>query len=119
MSPAGEEPTTENTIGMDEGEIQKYRWPPFPDPPEKKVIIPFSEFQPKGIVVQDSDEEDEYDGDGVKTVKLLSSHIADPKEKAAHDRAKRARKRRKGPQGPGLGPKNGNDEEFAVSLGVV
>ncbi|KAG8864598.1 hypothetical protein FRB96_005102 [Tulasnella sp. 330] len=82
----------------------QYRWPPFPSPPPGKTITPFRDFKPKGIVeaAPDSDDE-EFDVEGVKTVKLPVVHVSDPVEKAARDRAKRAKKRRKGAQGPGLG----------------
>lgn len=82
----------------------RYRWPPFPSAPAGKTIVPLKSFKAKGIPqpVDDSDDE-ELDAYGVKTVKLPVVHIADPVEKAARDRAKRAKKRRKGLQGPGLG----------------
>ncbi|KAG8934842.1 hypothetical protein FRC02_009162 [Tulasnella sp. 418] len=88
---------------VDAGEVPYYIWPPFPTPPEGVKIISFKEFKPKGIIVSaDSDEEDEVDGDGVKTVRLDVDHVG-PEEKAARDRAKRARRRRKGASGADAG----------------
>ncbi|KAG8988544.1 hypothetical protein FRB93_004035 [Tulasnella sp. JGI-2019a] len=82
----------------------QYHWPPFPDPPAGKTITPYKQYKPKGIIAaaEDSDDE-EVDAEGVKTIKLTVVHVSDPVEKAIRDRAKRAKKRRKGAQGPGLG----------------
>lgn len=51
----------------------KWIWPPFPAPPEGANIIPFSQFQPKGIALS-LEEETELDGDGIPTVVLQVKH---------------------------------------------
>lgn len=94
--------------------VFKYHWPPFPKPPAGKHIIPFKDFTAKGIVAADSDDE-ELDGGGVPTVKLAGiTHFGDPAEREAYDRQKRARKRRKAPQGPGLGPVEKKEDEGVI-----
>lgn len=87
-----------------------FQYPPFPPKPEGKVIIPFKDFKPKGVIPADSDDE-EFDAEGVKTVRLPVKHIPDPEERAAYERAKRARKRRRGNQGAGLGPASKKRED--------
>ncbi|KAG8818182.1 hypothetical protein FRC17_010911 [Serendipita sp. 399] len=51
----------------------KWVWPPFPTPPPGISIIPFHQFEPKGIVIS-LDDDSELDGDGVKTVMLQVKH---------------------------------------------
>lgn len=108
------------TLQGGEGEVQDtpaapvkvfaFQFPPWPPVPEGKVIIPFKDFKPKGVIPADSDEE-EFDAEGVKTVRLPVKHIPDPEERAAYERAKRARKRRRGNQGAGLGPASKKRED--------
>lgn len=114
--PESEKPATE----LQEGEVQEtpaalvkvfaFQYPPFPPKPEGKTIIPFKDFKPKGVVPADSDEE-EFDTEGIRTVRLPVKHIPDPEERAAYERLKRARKRRRGNQGAGLGPASKKREE--------
>lgn len=56
----------------------KHEWPPFPQPPPGVVIIPFSEYKPKGIVANvvasEDDEHPEVDGNGVPTVRLVKDN---------------------------------------------
>ncbi|PVF95525.1 hypothetical protein CPB86DRAFT_738689 [Serendipita vermifera] len=51
----------------------KWVWPPFPTPPEGAMIIPFTQFEPKGIVIS-VDDESERDGEGLRTVRLQVKH---------------------------------------------
>lgn len=51
----------------------KWIWPPFPTPPEGITIIPFSQFEPKGIKVS-FDDEPEQDGEGIRTIALQVKH---------------------------------------------
>ena len=51
----------------------KWIWPPFPTPPEGVTIIPFSQFEPKGIKIS-FDEEPEQDGEGIRTIPLQVKH---------------------------------------------
>ncbi|THH11035.1 hypothetical protein EW146_g8179 [Bondarzewia mesenterica] len=61
------------------------RFPPFPSPPDGKVVIPFKHFKASGICVpidEDIDEEDvEVDGLGIPTVPLRVKHTTDSVEK--------------------------------------
>lgn len=60
----------------------KWTWPPFPETPPGTTIIPFRDFEPKGIVVLLEDHAQELDGDGVPTVRLRVQHsIGGVKEK--------------------------------------
>jgi hypothetical protein len=52
----------------------KRLWPPFPQLPSGTTIIPFRDFEPKGIVIPLEDEVQELDGDGVPTVRLRVQH---------------------------------------------
>ncbi|KAG8856631.1 hypothetical protein FRB91_000529 [Serendipita sp. 411] len=47
----------------------KWVWPPFPTPSPDVKIIPFHQFEPKGIVIS-LDGDSEIDGEGIKTVTL-------------------------------------------------
>ncbi len=91
----------------------QFMFPPFPTVPEGKTIVSFKQYKPKGIKISESDDE-EVDGDGVPTTELNVTHIADPEEKAALARKKRARQRRKN-QGAGLGPAVKTSDGPAVS----
>ncbi|KAG8830456.1 hypothetical protein FRC18_008061 [Serendipita sp. 400] len=51
----------------------KWVWPPFPTPPPDVKIIPFHQFEPKGIVIS-LDGDSEIDGEGIKTVTLQVKH---------------------------------------------
>jgi hypothetical protein len=51
----------------------KFIWPPFPTPPPGVTIIPFSQFEPKGIKVS-FDDEAEKDGEGLNTIPLQVKH---------------------------------------------
>lgn len=117
--PESEKPATDE-IKLQEGEVQEtpaapikvfaFQYPPFPPKPEGKTIISFKDFKPKGVIPADSDE-DEFDAEGVRTVRLPVKHIPDPAERAAYERLKRARKRRRGNQGAGLGPASKKRED--------
>ncbi|KAG8983618.1 hypothetical protein FRB90_005870, partial [Tulasnella sp. 427] len=109
MIPAVEEPSVAPM------KVFTFQFPPFPPVPEGKTIIPFKDFKPKGIIPADSDE-DEFDAEGVRTVRLPVKHIPDPEERAAYERAKRARKRRKGTQGAGLGPASKKREDAPLKV---
>ncbi|KAG8870829.1 hypothetical protein FRC20_011280 [Serendipita sp. 405] len=51
----------------------KWVWPPFPTPSPDVKIIPFHQFEPKGIVIS-LDGDSEIDGEGIKTVTLQVKH---------------------------------------------
>ena len=51
----------------------KFIWPPFPTPPPGVTIIPFSQFEPKGIKLS-FDDEAEKDGEGLNTIPLQVKH---------------------------------------------
>jgi hypothetical protein len=58
------------------------RYPPFPAPPPGVVIIPFSSFVPKGIIVSTAPDHIELDGENVPTVWLKVKHsLTDAGEK--------------------------------------
>ena len=72
-----------------------YEWPPFPEAPVGVTLIPFKKFEAKGIFrVKDPLEEVEYDAEGVVTIKLAVEH-GSLVERAAREKAKRARKRQR------------------------
>jgi hypothetical protein len=78
-------------------------WPPFPLPPAGVTLIPFREFEPKGIFkVKEPFEEEEFDAEGVPTIKLAVEH-GSLQEKAARERLKRARKRQRAAAQGGAG----------------
>ena len=59
------------------------RFPPFPEVPDGVTIVPFSQFQPKGIkkrLVPDSDYPD-LDGYGRPTAKLKVAHASTSSDK--------------------------------------
>lgn len=66
----------------------KWIWPPFPKPPKGVTIVPFSEFQPKGIIIALEDDTAELDANGVATVPLLVKH---------GDRSRRKSKKKRDP----------------------
>ncbi|KIM25869.1 hypothetical protein M408DRAFT_330875 [Serendipita vermifera MAFF 305830] len=73
-----EEPSTEPVNAPPEQVVKpppdpKWIWPPFPTPPDGVTIIPFSQFEPKGIKISFNDDI-EVDGEGIKTVPLLVKH---------------------------------------------
>src|SRR5882757_4798048 len=71
----------------------KWVWPPFPQTPPGTTIIPYWDFEAKGIVIPLEDDAQELDGDGVPTVRLRVTHtIGGGKEKR-----KSKNKKAKGP----------------------
>jgi len=71
----------------------KWVWPPFPPTPPGTTIIPFQDFEPKGIVVPLEDNAQEFDGDGVPTVRLRVQHTIG----GSKDKRKSKNKKAKGP----------------------
>jgi len=65
----------------------KFMWPPFPTPPPGVTIIPFSQFEPKGIKVS-LDDEPEVDGEGVRTITLMVKHTLSGHRKSRNNKKK-------------------------------
>ncbi|KAG8896415.1 hypothetical protein FRB99_008899 [Tulasnella sp. 403] len=91
-------PTNGDPAPAEEEKEFPFQFPPFPPVPPGKTIIPFKSFKAKGVRPPAESDDEGVDGDGMKTTKLGTVHL-DPIEKAARDRAKRAKKRRKGLSG--------------------
>lgn len=64
---------------LDKPDAHQYTFPPFPVVPEGVKIIPFKDFQERGIQVQifDTVDEIERDGLGIPTVALRVKHDTD------------------------------------------
>ncbi|KAI5117562.1 hypothetical protein M0805_004475 [Coniferiporia weirii] len=66
-------------LSNDENAVPYYKWPPFPGAPPGVTIVPFEKFAPSGIQLSldDDDDGNEFDGEGIPTVQLQVKHDLD------------------------------------------
>ncbi|KAJ7654916.1 hypothetical protein B0H17DRAFT_1338146 [Mycena rosella] len=70
-------PTKGSPVVVSEPDSRRFRFPPFPAVPEGVTIIPFKDFQERGIQVFVGADEVERDGLGIPTVPLRVKHDTD------------------------------------------